>query len=174
MPDLDLNTLATGFPHIPPDCGASIAQACLICLENQRHVSGVRLRVQGDFVSTFRLLWSTQVTEAERRYWSDLAEATEHAATGIAILLIRALTGYTVIERARKGTGFDWWLGTEDDLFQAKARLEVSGVLRGSRRRIDTRIAEKMLQTKQSDRLGLPAFVVVVEFSLPQARVVRR
>jgi hypothetical protein len=49
-----------------------------------------------------------------------------------AILLMRALTGYTVIERSRKGTGFDWWLGTEDNLFQGKVRLEVSGILRGT------------------------------------------
>jgi hypothetical protein len=47
-------------------------------------------------------------------------------------MLIRQLTQFTVIERSRKGTGFDYWLGSEDEAgelpFQNKVRLEVSGI----------------------------------------------
>jgi hypothetical protein len=92
----------------------------------------------------------------------------------VAILLIRALTGYTAIERSRKGTGFDWWLGTEDNLFQGKARLEVSGILHGSTRRINSRIKVRTEQTKQSDNLAFVAYVVVVEFGTPRVKVVQR
>jgi hypothetical protein len=92
----------------------------------------------------------------------------------VAILLIRALTGYTVVERSRKGTGFDWWLGTDDNLFQGKARLEVSGILRGTRRRINSRIKARLAQTSQSDNLAVTAYVVVVEFGTPRAKVVQR
>ena len=92
----------------------------------------------------------------------------------MAILLIRALTGYTVIERSRKGTGFDWWLGTEDNLFQGEGRLEVSGILRGTTRRINSRIKARMGQTRQSDNLALTAYVVVVEFGTPRAKVMQR
>lgn len=32
--DLHLSDLTTGFPHIPPECGAVLAQAVVVCLEN--------------------------------------------------------------------------------------------------------------------------------------------
>lgn len=173
-PELTLENLVDGFPHVPPACGASMAQAGMVCLESQGHTPGVRLTVKGTFKTTFVLHWSTPVTEAMRRFWNDPEEATEHGAAGLAILLVRALTGYTIVERARKGTGFDWWLGNEDNLFQGKARLEVSGILRGDARRISSRVAAKKTQTAPSDRTRLPAYVVVVEFSTPKATMVRK
>jgi hypothetical protein len=109
-----------------------------------------------------------------RHYWADPGETTEQGAYGIALLLVRALTGLTVVERSRKGTGFDWWLGPDDRLFQAKARLEVSGIREGDLRTIRSRVRVKVKQTERSDVSGFPAFVVVVEFGTPRARVVRR
>lgn len=178
-PEKDANTLALddlvhGFPHIPSEGGAMLAQAAAVCLDHQAHVSQVRLEIEGAFTATFSLSWSEEITEAKRRFWNDLEEATQQGAYAVAILLIRALTGYTVIERSRKGTGFDWWLGTEDNLFQGKARLEVSGILRGARRRINDRIKARLGQTRQSNRLALTAYVVVVEFGTPRAKVVQR
>ena len=130
--------------------------------------------VDGAFTATFSLSWSEGVTEPKRRFWNDLEEATQQGAYAVAILLLHALTGYTVIERSRKGTGFDWWLGTADNLFQGKARLEVSGILRGTTRRINSRLKARVGQTRQSDRLALTAYVVVVEFGTPRAKVVQR
>jgi hypothetical protein len=173
-PELSLDTLLRGFAHIPPEGGALLAQAALVCLDHEGHTSGVRLLVDGAYMATCTLTWTEGLTEAKRRFWNDLAEATQHGATGVALLLIRSLTGYTVIERARKGTGFDWWLGTEDNLFQGKARLEISGILRGTRRRLESRIKARLGQTRQSDALALPAFVVVVEFGMPRAKVGQR
>ncbi|MFN6464941.1 MAG: hypothetical protein RMZ41_024410 [Nostoc sp. DedVER02] len=47
-------------------------------------------------------------------------------------MLIRQLTEFTVIERSRKGTGFDYWLGSEEETgelpFQNKVRLQVPGI----------------------------------------------
>jgi hypothetical protein len=171
---LTLDSLVHGFPHIPSEGGAMMGQAAVICLDHQAHTSAVRLVVEGAFTATFSLSWSEGVTEAKRRFWNDLEEATQQGAYAVAILLIRALTGYTVIERSRKGTGFDWWLGTEDNLFQGKARLEVSGILRGTTRRINDRIKARLGQTRQSDDLALTAYVVVVEFGTPRAKVVQR
>jgi hypothetical protein len=132
------------------------------------------MTVEGTFTATFAIQWSAPVTEAMRRYWNDLEEAAEQGASGLAMLLMRALTGYTVLERARKGTGFDWWLGNDDNLFQNKARLEVSGILRGKGWRIRSRAAAKEVQTGRSNSSGLTAYIVVVEFGAPKARVVRR
>jgi len=171
---LTLDGLVHGFPHIPSERAALLAQAAVFCLDHQAHASDVRLVVDGAFTSAFSLSWSERVTEPKRRFWNDLEEAVQQGAYAVAILLIRALTGFTVIERSRKGTGFDWWLGTEDNLFQGKARLEVSGILRGTTRRINSRIKARIGQTRQSDHLALTAYVVVVEFGTPRSRVVQR
>jgi hypothetical protein len=171
---LALDELITGFPHIPPACGASLAQAVVICLGRQGHVPGVTLTVRGGYTTSVLVGWTFETTEAMRRFWNDLEEAAEQGAYGLAILLMRLLTGYTVVERSRKGTGFDWWLGEQDNLFQGKARLEVSGVLRGTARRVSRRVSARKKQTERSDASLLPATIVVVEFGAPQARVVQR
>src|SRR5262249_28078411 len=80
----------------------------------------------GSFNTAFRLLWSVDVTEAMRRFWNDPDETAEQGAYALALLLLRSLARLTVLERSRKGTGFDWWLASQDNLFQAAARLEVS------------------------------------------------
>jgi hypothetical protein len=103
-----------------------------------------------------------------------MPEATERGASAIAFLLMLQLTDYTVIERSRKGTGFDYWLGHKDDMiFQRAARLEISGILSGTAQTVDTRVAQKKKQTRRSDG-ALPAYIVVVEFGAPTAKVVQR
>src|SRR5947209_9202128 len=104
----------------------------------------------------------------------DTEEATEFGACGIAILVTLDLTGFT-IQRAFKGGGFDYWLGVMDvdRPFQNLARLEVSGIRRGSRRQIAARIREKSEQVRRAGG-GLPAYVVIVEFSTPVVRVEER
>jgi hypothetical protein len=172
--ELVLEDLATGFPHIPPECGTALAQAAVLCLEGQGHSTGVRLEVEGSFTITSRVLWTMDVTEAMRRYWNDPDEIAEQGAYAIALLLMRSLLGYTAVERAWKRTGFDWWLGPDDNRLVSKARLEVSGIMRGGMKHINSRVKVKLAQTRRSDASGLPAYVVVVEFSTPRAKVVQR
>lgn len=171
---ISLEQLRTGFPHMPAACGEHHAQAALVCLTHHGHRPGVGLTIGGDFPETVRIEWTFEVDEAMRRYWRDLTEAVEQGAVGLAILLVRLLAGYTIVERAVKGTGIDWWLGEAgDSLFQRKARLEVSGILTGTTAQLTNRVSAKVEQTRRSDGTGLEAFVVVVEFSGPQARVVK-
>jgi hypothetical protein len=171
--DLVLESLANGFPAIPEVAGLNLAQAGAVCLDQHGHPKGVEMRVSGDFAEIFNLYWP-DVTDQMRRFWNDAEVATEHGAYGIACLLIRSLTPFTVIERSRKGTGFDYWLGSEGDfLFQKKARLEVSGIGKGSAQQIAYRVNVKLKQTARSDGT-LPAYVIVVEFSAPTSQVVRK
>lgn len=171
---LTLEELSGGFPHIPSECGAALVQSAVLCLEGQGHRNGVLLTVGGSFNTVFRILWTMDVTEAMRRYWNDPDEAAEQGAYALSLLMLRELAGLTVLERSRKGTGFDWWLASEDNLFQAAARLEVSGIMRGSVKRINGRLKERMAQTERSDPSGLTAFIAVVEFGRPMAKVVQR
>jgi hypothetical protein len=151
------------------------AQAASICLKQHGHSTGVELTIQGDFSEKVRVQWVHEVDGAMARYWNDLTEAVEQGAVGLAMLIARLLSGYTVIERSVKGTGVDWWLGSTDDpLFTRKARLEVSGILSGTAAQVDARMRLKIEQSKQSDTTGLGAYIVVVEFSAPQSQVVKR
>src|SRR5438132_10658444 len=106
---LTLEDLSEGFPHIPPECGTVLVQSAVLCLEGQGHQSGALLTVRGSFDTAFRLLWSVDVTEAMRRYWNDPAETAEQGAYSLALLMLRSLARLTVLERSRKGNGFDWW-----------------------------------------------------------------
>jgi hypothetical protein len=92
----------------------------------------------------------------------------------MAALLVAAHTELEVVERSRKGTGFDYWLGPKgenSDLFQRTARMEVSGIGSGGAGTVSAREKEKMKQTSVSDG-ALPAYIVIVEFGTPRARVV--
>jgi hypothetical protein len=170
IPVLNLQHLSQGLPAITPAFGAAIAEACSICLNDEAHPPQVTIDVEGEFSTTFQLEWQPP-TEQAQRCWNDEEYTTEQAAYGIAFLLILQLTNLTVIERSRKGTGFDYWLGLQNSTttlpFQRMARLEVSGIRKGSRSQINTRVKQKMEQTGVSDEQGLPAYIIVVEFSRP-------
>lgn len=168
-----LSDLESGMHGITPEYGASIAQAASVCLEDQEHKSGVQLNVDGEYDWKFSLVWDI-VTEQMRRCWADRGFAVEQGAYGIAALLVPTLTGFE-LERSIRGTGFDFWLGSKKDiLFQKKARLEVSGILKGSESEIKARVKQKKSQTRRSDSTLLPAYITIVEFGQPLSRVVKR
>lgn len=174
---LNLQHLNQGLPAITPAFGAAIAEACAVCLTDEGHQPKLAIEVEGEFSTTFQLDWQP-VTEQTRRCWSDEEYTTEQAAYGIAFLLILQLTNLTVIERSRKGTGFDYWLGLHDSTttlpFQRMARLEVSGIRKGSRSQINARVRQKTEQTRASDAQGLPAYIIVVEFSRPISIIIAK
>ncbi|HEY0772020.1 MAG TPA: hypothetical protein VGD31_16955 [Sphingobacteriaceae bacterium] len=172
--ELELTKLQNGLPGITPTVGAALVEACCVCLRDQGHLDGVSLVVEGTVSRIFNLRWFREhVTEQVLRCWKDMQEATEDAAACIACLLVLELTEFTIIERSRKGTGFDYWLGYDEDepLFQPRGRLEVSGILAGSERDIKERVKKKIKQTAPSDHMQIPALAIVVEFSRPISQV---
>ncbi len=176
---LALNDLAAGTPGLTPECGASFAQAASVCLEEQGHATGAGFDVDGSFQRRFSLDWNA-TTRQIQRCWADPDEATELGACGIAALLIHALTDLTIVQRSRRGKGFDYWLGRRDDdpdlLFQGRTRLEVSGVRRGADAIVNAREREKQRQVARyatAGLTGIPAIIVVVEFGMPRSKVTR-
>ena len=171
-----LEDLKNDLPHIPRACGEAHTQAAVVCFKDRGHAPEVLLVVEGGSDSEeVCVRWKTRLTPQIVNYWKDMKKAAEEGAVGLAFLLARLLHGYTVVERAMTATGIDWWLGTEDNpLFQKKARLEVSGILNGTKTQVRQRTEQKKEQTKQSDQSKLPAYVVVVEFSTPRSVVVKR
>lgn len=167
---LNINRLKKGLPGVTQEQGAVHAQACVVCLEDQGHIPGAEISVNGSFDKAFKIRWEAGVSAQMKRGWQDEKEATEYAACGIAFLLVLKLTPYTVIQRSRTSTGFDYWLGANPANFAA--RLEVSGIRNSSpNNTVDRRTKQKLNQTTQSDDSKLPAYVVVVEFSKPLAQV---
>jgi hypothetical protein len=168
---LNLVALAEGMPGLTPACGISLAESAAVCLEDRSHKTGAAFYLTGIKAEQFPMEWPF-VDEQQRRSHNDLQEATERGAYGIAILIVCDLTGKVVVERSKKGPGFDYWLGEEDDdlLFSGKARLEVSGILSGSSSLVQARVRQKKEHVKPSDHLA-PGYVAVVEFSTPTACV---
>src|SRR3954453_19758951 len=97
LPILDLGQLCQvpGLPALTPAAGRFLAEAAAVCLENQGHVPGVTLSVRRPEACAFELRWP-ETSEQTRRTFNDLQDATEFGACGIAILLVLALTKFTV------------------------------------------------------------------------------
>jgi hypothetical protein len=172
---IDLHSLGEGMAGLTSACGTSLAESAAVCLEDRSHTPGVFLSVKGISNAGYVLQWIA-VDDQQRRCYNDLQEATERGAYAVAILLVRQLTGMTVLQRSKKGPGFDYWVGEPDDnglLFQGKTRLEVSGLLEGSTTEITARVKRKIAQVKPSDHLA-PAYIAVVEFGAPTAQVVHK
>lgn len=177
--NLVLEQLRDKIPKFTNTFGNFMAESGAVCFESSEHQNGTKLAVHVSFEDEnfdveYNVYWQC-VTEQMLHSHGDPEVATEYGAYGVAILLILSLTDYTVIERSRKGTGFDFWLAKKDDiLFQKAARLEVSGILNGDSNTIKARINAKLNQVRRSDDLGLPAYIVVVEFSSPLSQVIQR
>ena len=171
MIEIALSSLALGRKGLSPEYGAVLAQAASVCLLEQGHRQPTNLDVSGTHDMQASLAW-TIPTEEAKRTWNDEQYATEHGAYCIAALLVES-RGLEIIERSRKKTGFDFWLGdlgSTDPLFQGKSRLEVSGLRNADRSTVESRVKQKINQTKVSDGT-LPAIIVVVEFGTPRARM---
>ena len=168
---INLLALAEGMPGLTEAWGTMLAEAAAVCLEDRGHQIGIALHLTGLKTDKYPLEWKS-ADEQARRCYNDLQVATELGAYGIAILMVKDITGKVVIERSKKGTGFDYWVSDQDDdsLFSGKLRLEVSGILAGNRSVLQSRVREKKEQMKPSSGLG-PGYVAVVEFGTPIACV---
>jgi hypothetical protein len=170
--NMSLAALAEGMPGLTAASGRRLAEAAAVCLEDRKHQTGVRLSRSGLMGDDLYLEW-LPVDEQNRRCYADMQEATEWGACGVAILVVRQVTGLVVVDRSKKGTGFDYWLGETDYdglPFQGTSRLEVSGILAGTKTQIESRIKQKRDQMAPTDHIA-PGYVAVIEFGTPIAHV---
>jgi hypothetical protein len=170
---INISELNNGLPTITSSYGQEMAEAAVFCLQKNSHKSAECIlnciRTFKNDREDFQLVWDALDPRAESTY-VDLEEATEYGAMGIAVLLSIKLTKCTTVERSMKGTGIDYWIGNKDsNMFQKKARLEISGILKGDDSQFKSRINKKFKQTNISDGLGFDCFVSVIEFGQPKA-----
>lgn len=185
LEELVKGRLIRGFS--PMNVSAFI-EAGILCLTYHKHSAGVEMSVREAYRGAVKeivgLTWAHIIDDDSLNSWAE--EAIDDGAVALAALLIVNLTRYTVIQRSFKGTGFDYWL-MEADTYQAardqneiisgqthgSARLEVSGDKEAKKiSEINARIKKKTNQTDKSDHLNLPALIVVIEFSRPEAYMV--
>lgn len=162
------------IPGISQGTALYLCESALTCFQRHNHQSGVSMACQGIDDQQETVVWTTPFTDQMDRSFNDQEVATEHSAACISILYALHHTGYTVIQRARKKTGVDYWLGKKDDLlFQNAARMEVSGIFNDPNG-VSVRVRKKVNQSRQSDGTTLPAYISVVEFSQPSINFIRR
>src|SRR6185437_93411 len=82
-----LERLREGMPGLTSAAGGLLAEAAAVCLEDQQHLTGISLSVDGSYRRKLLLNWVT-VSNQQRHTYADLHEATEYGACGVAILLI--------------------------------------------------------------------------------------
>ncbi|MCP4695280.1 MAG: hypothetical protein GY862_00315 [Gammaproteobacteria bacterium] len=170
-----LDELKEGTLGITPEFGACLAQAASVCLVDQGHSSPSNMEIKGEIEAIATVIWDSPTKQAIR-CWNDDEIATEHGAYGIATVLVSHISGLQVIERSKKGTGFDYWLGAEDDtapLFQQRTSMEVSGIRNGTKALVKRRVQEKLSRLEGSNS-SLPAYVIVVEFSGPLSEIIKK
>ena len=175
MPDaLHLSDLGTiSFPGLTKAQGNNMAEAAAFLLDLSGHDQRVQLDVTGVKEGSYRVTWPPlpdNVADAR----NDLQDETEDGASGLAILLALRHMGYEVTLRSRKGAGFDYRMRKEGPQGEeSEARFEVSGILNPPAGEVSRRSNRKIKQIKDSEEPGdeSPAFVMVIEFKTPSARI---
>jgi hypothetical protein len=167
--------LSQGKLGITKSAGAFLAEAACYCLSLNHHPEPVGLKISGDTEQDGVLEWSHPEDEnLARRTYADLPEAAEKGAYGVAIVVVTKLENIPAVEQSPKGTGVDYWLSGDDDTNIFKARLEISGILKGTPGQVQYRLQTKLDQTKASDNTKIPAHAAIVEFSFPEIRIAKR
>lgn len=169
--EINLIELETKRHHfLTPAAGTNFGHAASVCLESQGHDINVNMIGEGHYVKTYSTT-RFAVDEQMKRTWGDEEVTTEQGAYGVAFILASNEMRVKAIQKSRKKTGIDYWLGTEEGLmFQNKVRLEVSGIRKGTNQQVNRRYDTKMAQSEKSDGSGLPALIVIVEFSTPKVK----
>src|ERR1700761_8567325 len=140
MKKLELTMLHDGVTGLSPRYGGFLWEAAAVCFKENGHESDVQLPAEGHFPETYKIAYGQLPPDAASS-WLDLQEATEDGAMGIALTVLSAGTGMKA-RRSHKGTGFDFWLGIEEGglPFKNKARLEVSGIFKGTSEQAQVRL----------------------------------
>lgn len=174
-PKIHLESLTTGRCGITASYGATLCEAASVCISQAKHQNPTIFKIDGHTDLDADVLWNLP-TQQMLNTWNDDEYTTEQGAYCLAALFIEEF-GLEVVQRSRKRTGFDFWLGvrgSKPEGFQGLSRLEVSGIRSGDTAKINQREKIKQEQTKKSDSSGLPSVVAIIEFTTPTARITQR
>ena len=180
MKKLHLNTLKSGLPGLTKTAGAFLAEAAAYCLDSQGFMTGVVMKVTGDINENIAVFWTDIVDDQVKRTWRDNIEAVEYAATAIGILLTLEYTDFVIAERGRQDGVADYILTkkkNEANLLNfntPQAHLEVTGILKEKvGNTLKGRLKIKRQKAKKHTKDGTEVLIIITEFSIPKAKIVK-
>jgi hypothetical protein len=175
MMNLEIQTLEESDYGLTNSMIKYMIECAQHCLNSQNHQTGVKMRLttNAENYEFLNLKWEKKQSNAARFSMNDEERTTDFGANCISLLLTIHLTEYRYCIPSAKGTGFDFWLFTEEpeefDYLKASARLEISGIRTTTEyNTISKRLYEKRRQVKKSDWLNLPVYISIVEFQKPE------
>lgn len=181
MRKLNLDILRNGLPGISPTRGAFYREAVIVGLSKQGFDSGVILNISGEFEEDIIIEWTNDIDKSIIKSWKDEFQIANFGAVGIALLLMTELLYFKNFEEGTIGTGIDFWISKKEfqkdqiAFYKREARLEISGILKEKTgNTINMRIGKKKKQITVSDNLGLPGWIIVVEFSTPKSKIIKK
>ncbi len=168
-------------PAVTELLAGSLCEAAAVCLFRCEHdASNTRLHLHlarsRISAGSTRLEWQAP-SERLLRARADLVRATEDGACAVAMLAVTGNTEFEVVSQSQRGTGADYWLGPKScQPFEAgrSARLEVSGILKGSETDLEKRVREKKERFKRRPGGNIRTMICVVEFGTPRAKLIER
>jgi hypothetical protein len=173
---LDLSRLKRGRKALTKAYGTVMAQNAAVSLDRQGHKSPVSLTASGKLEEVFDLVWFPATDQMHRSFCDDKKAASE-GAYGVAILIMEVVYGQSPVFQSAvrsdgDATGIDYWMAAIGDRkYVWVSRLEVSGINKGTASEVNTRLRVKANQSKRSDSSGLPAYIIIVEFSGPVTKL---
>ncbi len=173
MKKLNLDILKEGLPGFSKTVGAFLAEAALVCLEQNNHQSGVLLEVTGEYTAIFEIVWTGNIDSVVKEGWRDIVETTEYGATAIAILLLRELTDFQYFERMRQDEIGDYLIKQSKEVTPFSF-LEISGIWNeNAENNVSIRVNTKVRKISKKAKSKLELFTIVTEFSKPEAKISR-
>ncbi|MDE0002091.1 MAG: hypothetical protein OXQ29_05315 [Rhodospirillaceae bacterium] len=164
-PTLPIHDMEQRHAGLTKAIADSYTEAASVCLDRHHEPPtdfDIETRGSG---TTATVEWEPPSARA-RRAWANETDATEAGAYACALAAVELMHGLVAVHRAETLTGADYYVarpGDPSDDLEACQRLEVSGVDRGLRGVLETRLRAKLDQAA-AGRSNLPAMAGVVGF----------
>ncbi len=150
---------------LTPSLSGTFFEAASVCL-SRHHNSPVEIEIARNGGTTRRVVDFQRPDDRVLNAWANDIDTTETGAYGVCLAVVEVEEQLVAVRRAETLTGADWYVapvGTEPDDLESCFRLEVSGVDAGSRATVETRLRQKVAQTRRGAS-NLPAIASVVGF----------
>ena len=162
---LRLDLLHERHPGLTVSLGGSFYEAAAVCF-SRHHSSPVDLNIVTNDAGCVRTFEFPKPDARVINAWANEIDTTENGAYGVSLAALEAEQQMVAVRRAETQTGADWYvapIGSVVEDLENCFRLEVSGVDAGSGSIVETRLKQKMAQTKRGNS-NLPAIASVVGF----------
>lgn len=165
QPKLILEYLHERHVGLTSALAGTLTESASVCL-NRHHDSPVEVGIAcGPKNSSYVVEFQKPDARILNAYANDI-DATESGAYGICLAAVEAEEDLVAVRRAETLTGADWYVapaGSNPEDLEDCYRLEVSGLDSGNHAAVQTRLRQKVEQTKRGAS-NLPAIASVVGF----------